>query len=169
MNILLELVAGVPGVTEALFLARQAELAQERDESNESPMLYSCGLCGKGYKSEKAHAEHLKSMRASEGDSQSDGKAIIKPLPQRDVNKPRPKRVVDNSAEDDDSEDEWVEVDSDDDAAKSLTDMNMDENAENDDMDEDDGVDLDPSCCFMCDHKHKTIENCMVHMHKHHG
>jgi pre-60S factor REI1 len=172
-------VAGVPGVTEALFLARQAALAQERDKSNESPMLYSCGLCGKGYKSEKAHAEHLKSrthmMRASEGDSQSDGKAIIKPLPQRVVNKPPPKRVVDNSAEDDDSEDEWVEVDSDDDlvddAAKSLTDMNMDENAENDDMDEDDddGVDLDPSCCFMCDHKHKTIENCMVHMHKHHG
>ncbi|RHN78773.1 putative transcription factor C2H2 family [Medicago truncatula] len=123
-------------------------------------MLYSCGLCGKRYKSEKAHAEHLKSrthmMRASEGDSQSDGKAIIKPLRQHVVNKPPPKRVVDNSAEHDDSEDERVEVDSDDDlvddAAKSLTDMNMDENAENDDMDEDDDdvVDLDPSCCFMC-------------------
>ncbi|KVH95629.1 hypothetical protein Ccrd_002341 [Cynara cardunculus var. scolymus] len=27
----------------------------------------------------------------------------------------------------------------------------------------------DPTCCFMCDKKHKTIENCMVHMHKHHG
>jgi pre-60S factor REI1 len=172
-------VAGVPGVTEALFLARQAALAQERDKSNESPMLYSCGLCGKGYKSEKAHAEHLKSrthmMRASEGASNSDGKAIIKPLPQRVVNKPPPRRLADISADDEESEDEWIEVDSDDDllddAAKSLTDLNVDENADNDDMDEDDDdvVDLDPSCCFMCDKEHKTLENCMVHMHKHHG
>ncbi|KAK2399128.1 cytoplasmic 60S subunit biogenesis factor REI1 protein [Trifolium repens] len=172
-------VAGVPGVTEALFLARQAALAQERHKSNESPMLYSCGLCGKGYKSEKAHAEHLKSrthmMRASEGASDSDGKAIIKPLPQRVVNKPPPRRLADISADDDESEDEWVEVDSDDDllddAANSLTDLNVDENADNDDMDEDDDdvVDLDPSCCFMCDKEHKTLENCMVHMHKHHG
>ncbi|MCI70081.1 zinc finger protein 622-like, partial [Trifolium medium] len=81
-----------------------------------------------------------------------DGKAIIKPLPQRVVNKPPPRSLVDNSADDDESEDEWVEVDSDDDllddAEKSLTDLNMDEN---DDMDEDDDdvVDLDPSCCFM--------------------
>lgn len=28
---------------------------------------------------------------------------------------------------------------------------------------------LDPSCCLMCDKKHKTIEKCMVHMHKFHG
>ena len=41
-------VAGVPGVTEALFLAKQSALAQEKDKQNENPMLYSCGLCGKG-------------------------------------------------------------------------------------------------------------------------
>lgn len=171
--------AGVPGVTEALFLARQSALAQEKDKSNETPMLYSCGLCGKGYKSSKAHAEHLKSrshmMRASEGTSHSDEKAIIKPLPQRVVNRPPPRREVDNSAENEESEDEWEEVDPEDelvdDAAKSLTDLNVNEHADNDDMDEDDDncEELDPSCCFMCDQEHKTIENCMVHMHKAHG
>ncbi|KAJ1410011.1 Zinc finger C2H2-type [Sesbania bispinosa] len=94
-------VAGVPGVTEALFLARQAALAQEKDKSNETPMLYSCGLCGKDYKSSKTHAEHLKSRghlkRVSEGTSQSDEKAIIKPHPQRVVNRAPPKREADNT------------------------------------------------------------------------
>lgn len=171
--------AGVPGVTEALFLARQSALAQEKDKSNETPMLYSCGLCGKGYKSSKAHTEHLKSrshmMRVSEGATHSDEKVIIKPLPQRVVNKPPPRRVVDDSAEDEESEDEWEEIDSEDDmvddAAKTLTDLNVNEHADNDAMDEDDddSEELDPSCCFMCDQEHGTIENCMVHMHKHHG
>lgn len=172
--------AGVPGVTEALFLARQAALAEEKDKANETAMLYSCGLCGKGYKSSKAHAEHLKSrghlMRVSEGTSQSDEKAIVKPLPQRSANRPPPRREVQVS-EDGESEDEWEEVDPEDDlvgdAAKSLTEMNVDEDADNDDdMDEDDDdtfEELDPACCFMCDQGHNTIENCMVHMHKHHG
>ncbi|RZB80150.1 Cytoplasmic 60S subunit biogenesis factor REI1-like 1 [Glycine soja] len=133
-------VAGVPGVTEALFLARQSVLAQEKNKLGETPMLYCCGLCGKDYKSSKAHAEHLKSrghmMRASEGTSQADEKAIVKPLPQRVVNRPPPRR----------------------------------EHGENVDMEEDDDFEeLDPSCCFMCDQEHKTIEDCMVHMHKHHG
>ena len=57
------------------------------------------------------------------------------------------------------------------DAAKSMTDLNVNEHDDNDDMDEDDDnfEELDPSCCFMCDQEHNTIENCMVHMHKHHG
>ncbi|KAL2318279.1 hypothetical protein Fmac_032155 [Flemingia macrophylla] len=138
-------VAGVPGVTEVLFLARQSVIAQEKNKLSETPMLYSCGLCGKDYKSSKAHAEHLKSrghmMRTSEGTSHADEKAIIKPLPQRVVNKPPPRREVDNS-ENEDSEDEWEEVDPEEDlvgdATKSLT-------------------------------EHKTIEDCIVHMHKHHG
>lgn len=171
-------VAGVPGVTEALFLARQSAVAQEKDKSSETPMLYSCGLCGKGYKSSKAHAEHLKSrghlIRASQGSSQSDEKAIIKPLPQRVANRPPPRREVDN-AESDGSEDEWEEVDPEDDlvndTATSLTDLNVNEHGDNVDMDEDDDdyEDLDPSCCFMCDQKHDTIESCIVHMHKQHG
>lgn len=170
-------VAGVPGVTEALFLARQSVLAQEKNKLGETPMLYTCGLCGKDYKSSKAHAEHLKSrghmMRASEGTSHADEKAIVKPLPQRVVNRPPPRREVDNS-ENEESEDEWEEVDPEEDlvdgAAKSLTDLNVNEHGENVDMEvDDDFEELDPSCCFMCDQEHKTIEDCMVHMHKHHG
>ncbi|KAI4337412.1 hypothetical protein L6164_015834 [Bauhinia variegata] len=173
-------VAGVPGVTEALFLARQSVLAQEKDKSNETPMLYSCGLCGKGYKSSKAHAEHLKSrghlMRASQGTNPSDEKAIIKPLPQRVANRPPPRREVEN-AESEESEDEWEEVDPQEDlvndATKSLTALNVDEHTSNVDMDADDDGDdyeeLDPSSCFMCDQDHDTIESCMVHMHKQHG
>ncbi|KAL1315112.1 hypothetical protein HN51_041894 [Arachis hypogaea] len=171
-------VAGVPGVTEALFLARQSALAQEKDKSNETPMLYSCGLCGKAYKSSKAHAEHLKSRghitRASEGTSQSDEKAIVKPLPRRVANRPSPRSEVDKS-DNEESEDEWEEVDPEDDlvhdAAKSITDLDMNDHDGNADMDEDDDSfeELDPSCCFMCDKEHNTIESCMVHMHKHHG
>ncbi|KAK7293659.1 hypothetical protein RJT34_16531 [Clitoria ternatea] len=89
-------------------------------------------------------------------------------------NLPLPRREVDNS-ENEESEDEWEEVDPDDDlidgATKSLTNFNVNEHADNVDMDEDDDdfEELDPSCCFMCDQEHKTIEDCMVHMHKHHG
>ncbi|KAG2691682.1 hypothetical protein I3760_08G019500 [Carya illinoinensis] len=169
-------VAGVPGVTEALFLGRQVALAQERGQSNETPMLYSCGLCGKGYRSSKAHAQHLKSrshiMRVSEGTSPEEEKPIIKPLPRRVVSKP-PKQV-----DDEESEDEWEEVDPEEDlvgeATKSLTELNVHEHATYVDMDDDkDGSDeyeeLDPSSCFMCNLEHDTIENCMVHMHKQHG
>ncbi|OIW03057.1 hypothetical protein TanjilG_19337 [Lupinus angustifolius] len=171
-------VAGVPGVTEALFMARQSALALENNKSSATPMLYSCGLCGKGYKSSKAHAEHLKSrghiVRASEG-NHSDENAIIKPLQQRFVNRHPPRReVVDNSEEEDEeSEDEWVEADPEEDlindAAKSLNDLNVNENDDMDEEDDDSFEELDPSCCFMCDRELKTIESCMVHMHKHHG
>lgn len=167
-------------MTEALFLARQAALAQEKNGSKETPMLYSCGLCGKGYRSSKAHAEHLKSrshiMRASQGiGDEEEDKAIVTPLPSRAGNKPPPKRE-ENDEESEESGDEWEEVDPEDElvseTAKSLTDLNVDGHASNEDMDEDDEDDyeeLDPSCCFMCDREHKTIESCMVHMHKHHG
>ncbi|KAF2546159.1 hypothetical protein F2Q70_00020205 [Brassica cretica] len=71
--------------------------------------------------------------------------------------------------ESEESEDEWVEVDSDED----LEDMDEDDEEEGsgEDMDEDDDIEfeLDPTCCLMCDKKHKTIEKCMVNMHKFHG
>ncbi|KAF3455967.1 hypothetical protein FNV43_RR00610 [Rhamnella rubrinervis] len=170
-------VAGVPGVTEALFLARQSALAQEKNKSSETPMLYSCGLCGKGYRSSKAHAQHLKSrshiFKASQDtDHQDDDRAIIKPLPPRAVNKVPPQRQADNE----DSEDEWEEVDPEEElvsgAAQSLTDLHVNEHASDDDMDDDDFDDyeeLDPCCCFMCDLEHNNIESCIVHMHKLHG
>lgn len=172
-------VAGVPGVTEALFVARQTALAQEKGQSSETPMLYSCGLCGKGYRSSKAHAEHLKSrnhiMRASQGtNNEEEDKAIVKPLPRRVVNKPPTQREV-NDEESEESD--WEEADPEEDlvgeATKSLTDLNVREVGSNNDMDEDDDDDdyeeLDPSSCFMCDLEHDTIESCMVHMHKQHG
>ncbi|XP_044471161.1 cytoplasmic 60S subunit biogenesis factor REI1 homolog 1-like [Mangifera indica] len=168
-------VAGVPGVTEALFLARQSALAQEKNKLSETPMLYSCGICGKGYRSSKAHSQHLQSkshiMRASQGMNNEDRKkVIIKPLPHRTVNKPPPRREADNE----ESEDEWEEVDPDEElvgeAAKSLTNLNVGSTSDVVMEDEDeDYEEFDPSCCFMCDIEHETIESCMVHMHKHHG
>ena len=165
-------------MTEALFLARQSALAQEKSQSSETPMLYSCGLCGKGYRSSKAHAQHLKSrshiMRASQGtNQQEEEKAIIKPLPRRVVNKPPHQRPI-NNEESEESEDEWVEVDPEEElvgeATKSLTELNVHELASDNDMDDDDSEEeLDPSCCFMCDLEHDTIESCIVHMHKLHG
>ncbi|KAF3976079.1 hypothetical protein ACB098_10G093800 [Castanea mollissima] len=172
-------VAGVPGVTEALFVARQTALAQEKGQSSETPMLYSCGLCGKGYRSSKAHAEHLKSrnhiMLASQGtNNEEEDKAIVKPLPRRVVNKPPPQREV---KDEESEESDWEEADPEEDlvgeATKSLTDLNVRELGSDNDMDEDDNDDdyeeLDPSSCFMCDLDHDTIESCMVHMHKQHG
>lgn len=162
-------VAGVPGVTESLFLARQAALAEEKNKSNEGPMLYSCGLCGKGYRSSKAHVQHLNSkshiLRASQGThDQAEGAAIIKPLPPRNLKKTPQPRPEENSESEE--SDEWVEVDGEE---ESMADMDV--NDEDSDGDENDNmlIDVDPSCCFMCDLKHKTIESCMVHMHKQHG
>ncbi|KAA0038762.1 hypothetical protein IC582_007145 [Cucumis melo] len=154
-------VANVPGVTEALFLARQsAAAAQENAKSRETAMLYSCGLCSKAYRSAQAHAQHLKSrshiIRASQGaHDQEVEKPIIKPLPQRISNK------APQQSEEEESEDEWEEVDPDED----MVDGNEDEDEDIDAIE----VDLDPSCCFMCDLEHDTIESCMVHMHKKHG
>ncbi|KAF5940411.1 hypothetical protein HYC85_021578 [Camellia sinensis] len=170
-------VAGVPGVTEALFLARQSALAEEKNKSNETPMLYSCGLCNKGYRSSKAHAQHLKSRShatlASRGMSDSDDRsAIIRPLPPRVVNKlPQQRAQYD---EDSEESDEWEEVDPEEDlvgeATDSLSHLVVNEHTTNVHMDDDDNeYELDPSCCFMCDVEHDTIESCMVHMHKQHG
>ncbi|KAL5782913.1 hypothetical protein ACOSP7_007942 [Xanthoceras sorbifolium] len=177
-------VAGVPGVTEALFVARQSAIAQEKNKLSETPMLYSCGLCGKGYRSSKAHAQHLQSrshiVRALQGTNGQDGEeAIVKPLTRRAVNKPGGLRREAKNEESEESEDEWDEVDPEEDlvgeATKSLTNLDVghasdeDDDMEEDDDDEDGFEEFDPSSCFMCDHKHDTIENCMVHMHKQHG
>ncbi|KAB2072217.1 hypothetical protein ES319_A07G001700v1 [Gossypium barbadense] len=154
-------VAGVPGVTEALFLARQTALAEEKDKQNETPMLYSCGLCGKGYRSSKAYSQHLKSRAHIAQTSQhleEEKAAIIKPFIRRAVNKPPQPR----DTNDEESDDNWVEVDPDEDLT-SGDEMHID-NGEETGREE-----LDPCCCFMCDLKHDTIESCMVHMHKFHG
>lgn len=173
-------VAGVPGVTEALFQARQSALAEEHSKLSATPMLYSCSLCGKEYRSSKAHAQHLNSrshvIKASQASGlPTAGVTVIKPLTSRASSQPtvlpKTQKVVDEE-----SDDEWVEVDPDEEldmAAKSLNGMHVDENMsvsgsdKSEDMDEDE--ELDVSCCFICDIKYKTIENCIIHMHKQHG
>ncbi|CAA0831923.1 Zinc finger protein 622 [Striga hermonthica] len=141
-------------------------------------MVYSCGLCGKGYRSSKAHAQHLNSkshfLRVSEGSSGNGvGSTIIKPLTRRAPKEPS-HHVVQEDGESEESE--WEEVDPEEDlieeARDSLGKLNVDGNPSNADMDEDEDAefeDLDPCSCFMCDLEHDTIENCMVHMHKQHG
>ncbi|XP_071698343.1 cytoplasmic 60S subunit biogenesis factor REI1 homolog 1-like [Rutidosis leptorrhynchoides] len=170
-------IAGVPGVTEALFLARQSSLAEEKSKLNGPAMMYTCRLCGKGYRSAKAHAQHLKSRthttRASQAAGHEDeNNTVIKPISTRIAKKvPQQDEEFD---EESDGSDEWEEVTENDDVvgemASSSTRMEVnddDDDDDDDDMDEDEEV--DPTCCFMCDREHKTIESCMVHMHKHHG
>ena len=164
--------AGVPGVTEALFLARQAALA-EGSKPASTPMLYSCALCGKDYRSSKAHEQHLNSrshlLKASQEPNASiAGITIVKPLPER-VPRRAPSAVEED--EDDDEEEEWVEVDPSEMelADESISNMQEDEQSSKSDDDMADLEELDISSCFMCDLKHDTIEDCMVHMHKKHG
>ncbi|KAG8074805.1 hypothetical protein GUJ93_ZPchr0006g42360 [Zizania palustris] len=163
-------VAGVPGVTEALFKARQTALA-EGSNSDSTPMLYSCALCGKEYRSSKAHAQHLNSrshlMRASqEVNASIAGITIVKPRPER-VQRKVPSAVEEDEDEDEDEEEEWVEMDPSE--LESTSEMQVDEHSSKSDDDMDEFEVLDPTFCFMCDLKHDTIENCMVHMHKKHG
>ncbi|KAD4177950.1 hypothetical protein E3N88_26541 [Mikania micrantha] len=81
----------VPGVTEALFIARQSTIAEEKSKLNGPPMLYTCRLRGKWYRSAKAHARHLKSrthtMHASQIGHEDNSSIIIKPLSPRIVKK----------------------------------------------------------------------------------
>ncbi|XP_015059202.1 cytoplasmic 60S subunit biogenesis factor REI1 homolog 1-like [Solanum pennellii] len=176
-------VAGVPGVRETIFLARQAALAEEKEKLSETPLLYACGLCDKEYRSSKAHAQHLKSkshlVRASQQPGHPNENSVtIKPLLRHSRNETSRKAKEDVIEENDESdESEWEEVDPDEEmiseATDSLTDLKMDEHTSNGNMDEDSDDEyvgnLEPSCCFMCDKEHKTIESCMVHMHKNHG
>ncbi|MCD7446409.1 hypothetical protein HAX54_006018 [Datura stramonium] len=168
-------VAGVPGLTEALFVARQSALAVETKRLSETPLLYSCGHCGKEYRSSKAHAQHLKSKSHLARTSQEAGyhdenSIIIKPLP------PQPSYKNEDISCSDESE--WEEVDQEEEMACEATDslkqLKMNGNTPNGTMDERSDVDeyideLDPCCCFMCDMKHDTIESCIIHMHKKHG
>ena len=77
-----------------------------------TPMLYSCALCGKEYRSSKAHEQHLNSrshlLKASQEPNASiAGITIVKPLPER-VPRRAPSAVEEDE---DDDEEEWVEVD----------------------------------------------------------
>lgn len=120
-------------------------------------MLYTCRLCGKGYRSSNAHAQHLKSKAhtswASQADHHNEITAIIKPLPPHLTNK----------LYKDEESDEWEEVDHNVDLS-SFNHMETDGLSSDEDEDE-----LDPTCCFLCDQEHETIDSCMIHLHKKHG
>ncbi|KAG0479909.1 hypothetical protein HPP92_010767 [Vanilla planifolia] len=179
-------VAGVPGVTEALFQARQLALADERNKMSAAPMLYTCALCGKEYRTSKAHAQHLKSrthtMKASQEARPNANIAIIKPLTDHIQNKPsilskspvRREGYAEYSEESEESE--WEEVDPNNEIEEefeSVAKLDVDEPTSSsgiergEQMEEDE--ELDVSCCFICDCKHDAIESCVVHMHKNHG
>lgn len=146
-------VAGVPGVTEALFLALQAALG-EGGELTGTPILYGCALCGKEYRSSRAHAQHLSSrshlLRASDEvpDSSIAGIKVVKLKPPAERRGPA---AVE--------EDEEL-------ANESTSDLHVNEDSS---KCGEEPEELDPLLCFMCDLKHDTVEDCMVHMHKKHG
>ncbi|XP_066372770.1 cytoplasmic 60S subunit biogenesis factor REI1 homolog 1-like isoform X1 [Miscanthus floridulus] len=147
-------VAGVPGVTEALFLAWEAALSE-----GTTPTLYGCTPCGKEYTSSRAHEQHLSSrshlMRAasqSQEPSRSSTAGGITPLPVRTT----------TTVEED--EDEELPDES---TSNSMQATNAADSSRRDEEIEE--LELDPSCCFMCDLKHGTVDECMVHLHRKHG
>ncbi|XP_031481903.1 cytoplasmic 60S subunit biogenesis factor REI1 homolog 1 isoform X2 [Nymphaea colorata] len=179
-------VAGVPGVTEALFQARLAALAEEQKKKlDETRMQYTCTLCSKEYRSAKAHAQHLNSrshiMRMNQvGDVQSAGVTVLKPLRNSTSSKSTAfdRHFTHNEMEndeDEDSDEEWEEVDPDDliihEAAEAMTNLNVKAAVDSDLIPSEsvgDGWNL--SHCFICDmNPDSTIKGCVQHMHKEHG
>ncbi|CAN6176981.1 unnamed protein product [Urochloa humidicola] len=153
-------VAGVPGVTEALFLALQAALG-EGSTITSNPIQYGCALCGKEYRSARAHAQHFSSrshlLRASdEGtDSSIAGVAVVKL-------KPLAERRGPAAVQEDEDEEECIEQLAD----EPTSDMNVDGDSS---KCAEEPEELDPLLCFMCDLKHDTVAGCIAHMHRKHG
>lgn len=170
-------VAGVPGVTEALFNLRIEALEAEKKKKEGERLLYKCALCNKEYTTAKAHANHLQSKlhvtRAAAADNPADaGVAGTRPAPQKpsaaslEANSTQNgKAVVD---EDEESDDEWEEVDGED--------MNEDEEGDTVAEMEEAGPSDDPlsghwepSDCLFCGRNHADFDACIEHMHTEHG
>lgn len=170
-------VAGVPGVTEALFNLRIEALEAEKKKKEGERLLYKCALCNKEYTTAKAHANHLQSKlhvtRAAAADAPADaGIAGTRPAPQRapsvSEKAPTGKAVVED---DEDSDDEWEEMDG--------ADVDADEDEDGDtvtEMEEAGPSDDDPlrghwepSDCLFCGKSHKDFDACIEHMHRDHG
>ncbi|GJY08601.1 cytoplasmic 60S subunit biogenesis factor REI1 homolog 1-like protein [Tanacetum coccineum] len=90
----------------------------------------------------------------------------LKPLAPRLVNKLS--QHEDEFDDVTDGSDEWEEVGENYDLVGETNHMDMDGVEFDDNLDEDEEV-VDPTCCFVCDQEHETIERCMIHMHKYHG
>jgi len=157
-------VAGVPGVTEALFRAWEAALS-----AGTTPTLYTCSLCEKEYTSSRAHEQHLTSrshlMRAAASQdpttSSSTAGGITTPLPVRAT--AEEDGDAEESAAAGESTSSSMQVNAAD--CSSTTTRRDDEIEEELELE----LELDPSCCFMCDLEHGTVDDCLVHLHKKHG
>lgn len=161
-------VAGVPGVTEALFNLRIEALEAEKKKKEGERLLYKCALCNKEYTKSKAHANHLQSKlhvtRAAAADAPADaGVAGTRPAPQ----KAAPSVEVSSKAVvDSESEDEWEEVDGDEDED---TVTEMEEAGPSSEEEQSLTGHWEPSDCLFCGKGHNSFESAIEHMHREHG
>ncbi|EFJ13339.1 hypothetical protein SELMODRAFT_234873 [Selaginella moellendorffii] len=155
-------VAGIPGVSEKLFNLRLELLAAEKN-TQEARMIYTCATCNKSYSTVNAHEQHLKSkLHLSRAGDGRDATAVVRPA--RSPSMDGSKKSLEKEEE---SEDEWEEVDDGDVDIQSFTD------------EEDNGTattaaitdtDWNPAQCFICDAEpDQTLEGCVEHMHRVHG
>lgn len=169
-------VAGVPGVTEALFNLRIEALEAEKSKKEGARLLYKCALCNKEYTTSKAHANHLQSKlhitRAASADAPGDaGVAGTRPAPMKpstvipEPNKAQSAKII---AEDEESEDEWEEV-SEEDLVEDEKDDTVADMAEDDPSDDPLAGHWNCNDCLFCGKDLKSIEVCIDHMHREHG
>lgn len=161
-------VAGVPGVTEALFNLRIEALEAEKKKKEGERLLYKCALCNKEYTTSKAHANHLQSKlhvtRAAAADAPADaGVAGTRPAPQKAA---PPVEVPSKAVVDSESEDEWEEVDGDEDEDKVTE---MEEAGPSSEEEQSLTGHWEPSDCLFCGKGHNSFEAAIEHMHREHG
>ena len=110
-------VAGLPGITEALFNLRLEALAAEKKRSEpEESLVYKCSLCKKEYRSSKAYEQHLATkahLQKASGKKVYDI-TVTRPAPTRSIHGVQPTRKDEIEEEGDStSDEEWEEVDGD--------------------------------------------------------
>ncbi|KAG0623291.1 hypothetical protein M758_3G163200 [Ceratodon purpureus] len=166
-------VAGVPGVTEALFNLRIEALEAEKKKKEGERLLYKCALCNKEYSTEKAHANHLQSKlhvtRAASADAPADaGVAGTRPAPQKAsaVSQEATRTQNGKAVVEEESDDEWEEVDGEDVEEDGDTVAEMEEAGPSDDPL---SGHWEPSDCLFCGRNHADFEACIEHMHRDHG
>ncbi|KAG0583796.1 hypothetical protein KC19_3G163700 [Ceratodon purpureus] len=166
-------VAGVPGVTEALFNLRIEALEAEKKKKEGERLLYKCALCNKEYSTEKAHANHLQSKlhvtRAASADAPADaGVAGTRPAPQKAsaVSLEATRTQNGKAVVEEESDDEWEEVDGEDVEEDGDTVAEMEEAGPSDDPL---SGHWEPSDCLFCGRNHADFEACIEHMHRDHG
>ncbi|KAH6559635.1 hypothetical protein KP509_1Z001300 [Ceratopteris richardii] len=171
-------VAGLPGITEDLFNLRlEAVAAEKRKLEAGSLLVYKCALCNKEYRSSKAHAQHLTSKQHIQKASghpniSAEEITVTRQASEKNLSADLEKRAWRVQAEEEDSSDEWEEVTTGEDDYMVVDGLPRDDQNGTDEivMSEEDIGEWDATQCFFCDLKpDKTIESCVMHMHKEHG